>query len=135
MTSVFGMSFGELLILGVIAIVVVGPRRLPSLMRSTAQLIGRLRRMAVELREESGIDQLLEAEGIHKEIETFRRLAAGEILADEAPGTEVAPRRGHEYPRAGCDSYGAVPEDLVPYLPAPDSAPPAPSSPADPKPT
>jgi sec-independent protein translocase protein TatB len=111
------MSFGEMIVLGVIALVVVGPRNLPSLLRTAGQLIGRIRRMAMDLRAESGIDEILDAEGIRTEIDNFRRLASGAISPDEL-SPNVVPDREREYPRVGPDGYGAFSEDLVPYLPA-----------------
>jgi len=116
---VFGLSFGEMLVLGVVAIVVVGPRNLPSLLRSAGQLIGRIRRMAVDIRKESGIDEILDAEGIRSEIDNFKRLASGAISPDEL-SPNVVPDRDREYPRVGCDNYRAFSEDLVPYLPPPE---------------
>lgn len=112
------MSFGEMVILGVIALVVVGPRRLPSMLRSAGQLIGKVRRMAMEIRTESGIDEILDAEGIRSEIDNFRRLATGEVSLDE-PRRTILPDREREYPLVGCDAYGALSEDLVPYVPSP----------------
>jgi sec-independent protein translocase protein TatB len=112
------MSFGELVIIGIIALVVVGPRRLPSMLRSAGQLIGKVRRMAMDIRAESGIDEILDAEGIRSEIDNFRRLAAGDISLDE-PARTVLPDREREYPVVGCDAYGALTEDLVPYTPPP----------------
>jgi sec-independent protein translocase protein TatB len=113
---VFDLSFSELLLIGIVAVVVVGPRRLPALLRNAGHIIGRVRRMALDLRAESGIDDILEAEGIRTEIDNFRRLAAGQIsLEDLSPN--VVPEREREYPRIGCDSYGAASEDLAPYLP------------------
>jgi sec-independent protein translocase protein TatB len=133
------MSFGEMLILGVIALVVVGPRRLPSMMRSAGGLIGKVRRMAMEIRTESGIDEILDAEGIRSEIDNFRRLATGEILLDE-PKRTILPDREREYPGVGCDAYGALSEDLVPYVPAlpaadPTAADDAPAAVHDPGPS
>ena len=112
------MSFGEMVVLGIIALVVVGPRRLPAMLRSAGQLIGKVRRMAMEIRTESGIDEILDAEGIRSEIDNFRRLAAGEIPPDE-PKRTILPDRDREYPLVGCDAYGALSEDLVPYVPTP----------------
>jgi sec-independent protein translocase protein TatB len=112
------MSFGELVILGIIALVVVGPRRLPSMLRSAGQVIGKVRRMAMDIRTESGIDEILDAEGIRSELDTFRRLAAGELPPDE-PARTILPDREREYPLVGCDGYGALTEDLVPYTPPP----------------
>jgi Tat protein translocase TatB subunit len=114
------MSFGELVILGVIAIVVVGPRRLPALLRSAGQLIGQLRRMAVDVRKESGIDQLLEAEGINKEIDTFRRLAAGDVASDALPSppTEQTQKPGDTW----TEDHGATADRPDPYAPTGEAA-------------
>jgi sec-independent protein translocase protein TatB len=121
-TAVFDLSFSELLLIGIVAIVVVGPRRLPALLRNAGHIIGRVRRMALDLRSESGIDDILDAEGIRGEIDNFRRLAAGQItLEDLSPN--VVPEREREYPRIGCDAYGAASEDLGPYLPPGEPAP------------
>jgi sec-independent protein translocase protein TatB len=116
-TDVFGMSFGEMVILGIIALVVVGPRRLPSMLRSAGQMIGKVRRMAMDIRAESGIDEILDAEGIRSELDNFRRLAAGDISALDNPARNIVPDREREYPRVGCDAYGALSEDIVPYAP------------------
>jgi sec-independent protein translocase protein TatB len=116
------MSFGEMVLLAVIALVVVGPRRLPSMLRSAGQLIGRVRRMAMDIRTESGIDEILDAEGIRSEIDNFRRLAAGEIPPEDL-SRNVVPDREREYPRVGCDAGGALSEDFVPYAPPPLASP------------
>ncbi len=120
----FGLSFGEIVILGVIALVVVGPRRLPSMLRTAGQVIGKVRRMAMEIRTQSGIDEILDAEGIRSEIDNFRRLATGEISLDE-PARKILPERDREYPLVGADAYGALSEDIVPYIPSPDVLSPA----------
>jgi sec-independent protein translocase protein TatB len=76
---VFGLSFGELCVLLIVAMVVLGPRELPRHLRKAGQLAGRLRRLAFEMREKSGIDDVLRSEGIDREIAELRRLARGEI--------------------------------------------------------
>jgi sec-independent protein translocase protein TatB len=82
---VFGLSFGEFVVLIVVALVVVGPRNLPSLLRNAGQLIGKLRRMAVDLRADSGIDDILREEGLREEYEKFRRLASGAVPIEDDP--------------------------------------------------
>lgn len=128
MHGVFGMSFGEFVIVLVIGIVVVGPRKLPSLLRSAGQLIGQLRRMAVDVRKESGIDQLLEAEGINKEIDTFRRLAAGEVPADDTREGHASPAAEGQ-PNAVADAYAPKADQPDPYAPTAEAAPPPPVPP------
>ena len=51
----FGFSFGELMVLLIVGIVVVGPKRLPSMMRTAGQWITRIRKMSSDLRSQSGI--------------------------------------------------------------------------------
>jgi sec-independent protein translocase protein TatB len=119
---VFGFSFGEMVVLAVVALVVVGPRNLPTMLRTLGRTIGKLRRMALELRAESGIDKILEAEGIQAEIHNFKRLVSGELIDldddDEKKPEErqLSPAREREYPRTGADGDGVVPEDEVGYL-------------------
>jgi sec-independent protein translocase protein TatB len=112
---VFGLSFGEVVLLMIIAIVVVGPRNLPQMMRGVGRTVTRIRRMTVELREQSGIDEILRAEGIEKEVSDLRKLATGRILDvdyyEDEPrrSTEPAlPPRSKEYPVGGVDVYGAT---------------------------
>jgi sec-independent protein translocase protein TatB len=76
---VFGLSFGELVVLLLVAIVVLGPKDVPRYLRKAGEFAGRLRRMAFDMRERSGIDDVLRAEGIDRDIAEIRKLARGEI--------------------------------------------------------
>src|SRR5580700_1242727 len=77
--GVFGLSFGELCVLLIVAMVVLGPKELPRYLRKAGQFAGRLRQMAYEMRAKSGIDEVLRTEGIDRDIAEIRRLARGEI--------------------------------------------------------
>jgi sec-independent protein translocase protein TatB len=135
---VFGFSFGELLVLAIVAMVVIGPKDLPRVLRKAGQLAGRLRRMASDIRSQSGIDDVLRHEGIADDLNEIRRLARGEIDAvartaridlngvataapapapDDpyAPGGGVAIARERECPREGPDAYGALADTAVVY--------------------
>jgi sec-independent protein translocase protein TatB len=48
----FGFDFWEMVVILVVALLVVGPERLPKLARTTGLWIGKLKRMASNLREE-----------------------------------------------------------------------------------
>jgi sec-independent protein translocase protein TatB len=76
---VFGLSFGELAVIIVVALVVMGPKELPKMLRKVGQYAGKLRRMASDLRAQSGIDDALRAEGLAEDIAEIRKLARGEI--------------------------------------------------------
>jgi sec-independent protein translocase protein TatB len=77
---VFGLSFGEFFLLIIVAIVVVGPRNLPSMMRTAGQWVARIRRMSTELRASSGIDQLVRDEGLDRDLREIRALSQVNVL-------------------------------------------------------
>lgn len=118
MRAVFGLSFGEFVVIAIVALVVVGPKNLPTLLRSVAQWLARVRRMASDIRAESGIDEALELESLRAEIRRLRNLTSVESLIEE-PETAAKPRPQlgaipapeKEYPPIGVDSYGAISED------------------------
>lgn len=76
----FGLSFGEVALLVIVAIVVVGPRQLPNMMRTAGQWVSRIRRMSTDLRAQSGIDQLMRDEGIDRSIQEIRSLSNINVL-------------------------------------------------------
>ena len=75
----FGMSFGELAVVVIVALVVMGPKELPKVLRKLGQWAGKLRRMAADLRAQSGIDDALRTEGLDLDLREIRKLARGEI--------------------------------------------------------
>src|SRR5258705_916327 len=44
----FDIGWGELLVIGVVALVAIGPKELPTVLRTLGQWMGKLRRMASE---------------------------------------------------------------------------------------
>jgi sec-independent protein translocase protein TatB len=137
---VFGLGFGEMVLILIVGIIVVGPRQLPTLMRTAGKWVSKLRRMSTDLRSQSGIDDLIRQEGLEKEIQELRALSRVNVLdtlvstatgATAArprpaprpqetrpaplPGTE--PFRDREYPLLGCDHYEALADDVMPYPP------------------
>ena len=139
-----GFSLGEIVLLLLVGIIVVGPKNLPAMMRTAGQWVNRLRRMSMDLRSQSGIDDLLRREGLDQHIHELRSLARMNVVDSliatsaaparpldtlharpasqprQAPPSAAkpqAPLRTREYPVAGCDSYGALPDDVAPYTP------------------
>lgn len=76
----FGLSLAEIAVLAVVGLVVVGPRKLPALMRQAGMWVGKLRRMSVELRSQSGIDDLIRQEGLEREIAQLRNLSRVNVI-------------------------------------------------------
>jgi sec-independent protein translocase protein TatB len=143
---VFGLSFTEIVVLLLVAVVVIGPRQLPVMLRTAGRWLTKLRRMAFDMREQSGIDDILRNEGLEQDIRQLRALMRkGNVLdalaidvdAEIARGTRARPTRAEgsvspqdddmdmrdrEYPAAGVDAYGLVTEDIDPYRAAAEEA-------------
>jgi sec-independent protein translocase protein TatB len=75
----FGLGFGELCVIIIVALVVIGPRDLPKVMRKAGQWAGKARRMAAEMRAQSGIDDILQDSSIGDDLQEIRKLARGEL--------------------------------------------------------
>lgn len=67
----FDIGFWELLIIGVVGLLVIGPERLPTVATLLGQWVGRLRRFANHMRSE--IQQELEAEHLKQVLEEQNR--------------------------------------------------------------
>ena len=75
----FGMGFGELAVVVIVGLVIFGPKELPKVLRKLGQWAGKLRRMAADLRQQSGIDDALHAEGLTEPIREIQKLTRGEL--------------------------------------------------------
>jgi len=142
---VFGFSFSEVVLIGVVTLVAVGPQRLPGLLKNLATWIRKLRKMTTDVRQQTGIDELLRAEGLNGGLSELRTLmrGGGGIAPAPAPYRPPEDPYGHieiditrEYPPEGPDAKGAVPDDLAadaPSVSAPVAAtPPVPAAPTTP---
>lgn len=82
-----GIGATELMLIAAIALIVVGPKDLPLLMRRIGQFTGRMRAMAAEFR--SSFDEMArqsELDELRKEVEAMRR---GQLLDDAAGKAEM----------------------------------------------
>jgi sec-independent protein translocase protein TatB len=133
---VFGISFTEMLVIGLVALVVVGPQKLPRMLRSLGEWIAKLRRLTTEVRAQTGIDDILRAEGIAGGLNELRGIMRGDFVrgghpVPSPPGDDpyrdvLSVDKTREYPPEGVDAYGALPEDLLDHAddaPAPAPAP------------
>jgi sec-independent protein translocase protein TatB len=140
---VLGVSFSEIVLIAVVALIVVGPRRLPEILGTLGKWLARLRRMTTEVRKQTGIDEILHEEGISGGINELRSIMRGDHLSTynrlpaasgavpeqnpsapvDAYGEAVDYDQLRERPVEGPDCYGAIPEDLLanaaPILPDP----------------
>jgi sec-independent protein translocase protein TatB len=127
---VFGFSFGELLLICVVALVAVGPKKLPGMLHTLGQWLRKIRNLTSEVRSQTGIDDLLRSEGLHGGLNELRGLLRGghgNPFEPPRPAPTPSPIRApiedpyanldidvsREYPFEGADSYGALPDDLL----------------------
>jgi sec-independent protein translocase protein TatB len=123
---VFGVSFPELVVLGTVALLVLGPEKLPGMLRTMGQWVAKLRRLTTEVRHQSGIDEVLRAEGFDGGLNELRSIMRGGSVSTPShqatirqPAAEqFVSDKSREYPAEGPDAYGALPEDLVSPAPA-----------------
>ena len=115
----FGISFSELLLVGLVALLVLGPERLPGAARTAGLWIGRLKRsfnaIKQEVEREIGADEIRRQ--LHNEHILSLEQEARKILSPvQEPAKPVEP----------------VPENS--FAPASDTAPVAPPAPTEPAP-
>jgi sec-independent protein translocase protein TatB len=75
---VLGLSFTEILVIAIVALLAVGPQKLPGLLRTLGMWARKLRIMSSEMRAQSGIDDILRSEGLHGGITELRSLMRGQ---------------------------------------------------------
>jgi sec-independent protein translocase protein TatB len=117
----FGLDWGELLVVIVVALVVVGPKDLPRLMRIIGRWVGKARAMADQFKQ--SFDEMAresELDELRKEIEALRRsnplTRAQEelnrtILPPGGPVVPAVPPPSTPPPDAEAAELGEIPHD------------------------
>lgn len=121
----FGIGIPELILIGIVALVVVGPKNLPPMLRALGRAVREFQRASRELRKEAGFDDVVDEvtrplreglagieEGVQQTMDEAKRAASLD------PGVDLA----SEYPEGGPDDYGALPEGSVMYPPPPGTS-------------
>jgi sec-independent protein translocase protein TatB len=129
----------ELMIIGAVALIVVGPKDLPILMRRVGQFVGRMRAMANEFRASfEDLARQSELEELRKEVEAMRADHHGLAQFNPAPTVYSPPDpaasgfTAHEEP---APEPGPVMTSIAPVATAPEPAavPPKPKAPRKPR--
>src|ERR1700730_3053134 len=108
------VGFSEILITAAIALVVLGPERLPKVARQVGNWMGRARVMARQLSEQ--LEREVSAEELLKEQSTPKPPAANRIAPPPAPyapptAPYAAPQAGHD---VGIDPHAAAHAEYEP---------------------
>lgn len=123
------LGWSELLVIAVVAIIVVGPKDLPRLMRSVGQWIRKARRMATEFQQ--GLEDMVRDEeltSIRKDVEQMTRMdptsgsSAPKPKAVAAKPASDASAPDASAPDAGADTGGGAATGNAPAKDAPAAA-------------
>jgi sec-independent protein translocase protein TatB len=120
----FDLSWGEIVVIGAVAVIFIGPKELPGALRAAGKWIGKARMMAREF--QNNVDDMIretELDEVKKQVTTATSLASGGIGG--AIQNVVDPK--------GEIQKALAPPDLS-MNPAPAPAPPAPSGAQSPAP-
>ncbi len=143
---IFDIGWGELVLIGVVALIVIGPKELPAVLRTFGQYMTKIRRMAAEfqsqfqeaMREAEMAELKQQFDAIHdaaKDIRNFDPVGSVrdhiETAAAEKPA-EAAPS-GSAAATSASDPLSATPAvESPPAVTAPEALQPAPPATADP---
>jgi sec-independent protein translocase protein TatB len=110
----FDVGFSEMLVIAVVALIVIGPERLPKVTRTIGHLLGRLNRYVTDVK--ADINREMEIEELRKFKEQFQDVAQS---VENTINTEVDEARQAIDPVAASKEIAAVP----PPQPLPDKSP------------
>lgn len=113
----FDMGFSELLVIGVVALIVIGPERLPKVARTAGHLLGRLQRYVGTVKSE--ISREMELDELKKTGQQFKQhLEQTEhTLNDEVLGAQQAARamvQSESAPSPEANIQAASPHETYP---------------------
>jgi len=130
----FDVGFSELIVIGIVALVVIGPERLPKVARTAGLLLGRVQRyvsdVKADISREMQLDELKKMQSdVQESARDFERSIAGEVQAIEqgveqavgsvkADMTDMAPASAEE------SSGLSAEEGLIVESPAESAVPP-----------
>ena len=130
----FDIGFSELLVIGLVALIVIGPERLPRVARTVGHLLGRLQRyvsdVKADINREIEIEELRKMrDSMQKAATEFESTASGELSKVETDlNRSVAEAAGETTPGASLPAAeGAAPGEAAaaPAGAAPAAEPPA----------
>lgn len=142
------LSWGEIMLIGAVALIVIGPKDLPRTLRAVGQTIGKVRRMAGEF--QGHFNQAMreaELDEVRKEVEGMNRMAntafnPAKAVRDELKNTITGQHAANKpaVPPASSTPASTTPEAAAAPSAAADAPPvsgpaaPAPTAPASPAP-
>jgi sec-independent protein translocase protein TatB len=128
----FDIGWGEFVVIGIVALIAIGPKELPGVLRTAGQWMGKIKRMAGEfqgqfneaLREAEMADIKKHADELTSAVSTFDPMANAQKEMESAFGGNVTPPPGAA--EVAADTAANVPAAPLPEIAValPDELPP-----------
>jgi len=143
----FGLNWGELVVIGIVALIAIGPKELPTVLRTVGVWVGKVRRMANEfqgqfqeaLREAEMTDLQKHADDLSSSVSSIANIdpLAEEQRAIERIGEDAAelPSTTVSEPPPAAEAATPLPEVSVPLPEMPPPVSEKDFAPAEPAPT
>ena len=87
----FDIGFSELLVIGIVALIVIGPQKLPRVARTVGHLLGRLQRDVADVK--ADINREIELEELRKMRDSMQKAASDMQSAVDQEMTKTADER------------------------------------------
>ena len=119
----FDIGFSELLLIGIVALVVIGPERLPKVARTAGHLFGRMQRYVADVK--ADINREIHAEELHKlqdEIRSSVNSIEQSVAQELREGSQAVAEQIHEIvelPQQQATAPEAGPTETSPLAEAP----------------
>ena len=124
----FDIGFSELLVIGVVALIVIGPERLPRVARTIGHLMGRMQRYVADVK--ADIDREVELEELRKMRDSVQQAATSIESSVQSELTKAETELNQAAKTAAGEEVTAAPSAEAQVSPAPDSSAGAQVSPA-----
>ena len=111
----FDIGFSELMVIGVVALVVIGPERLPKVARTLGHLFGRLQRYVTQVKSDINREmELAELGKVKTEFESAARTFQNEVESKTAEAERELREAGEAIDRSLVQEPAAEPEAPAP---------------------
>lgn len=114
----FDIGWGELVVIGIVALIAIGPKELPTVLRTLGQYMGKVRRMAAEFQGQFQ-DAMREAEmaDLKKQAEEIKSSVSDLASFNPMANTQKEIESAFEMPEAGTAAPSSEPAPAVPEPP------------------
>jgi len=117
----FDIGFSELLVIGVVALIVIGPERLPRVARTIGHLMGRMQRYVADVK--ADIDREVELEELRKMRDSVQQAATSIESSVQSELTKAETELNQAAQTAAGEEVTSAPSTEAQVSPAHDAAP------------